>query len=101
MNNINIIEEAKLTKEVKRNLIEATRRYLRFNIGRDSLTEGLTGLALWSDCSETISKGYMKLVSTPTRCGYNWLRLTDEGARLVQKWLDAGITLDEIEEHLV
>lgn len=77
-------------------LTEAARRYTRFHRGK-LLTEALVGLGTASDYRTALRGGYMALVYGRTPYCIGWLRLTDKGAAIVQRWLDEGVTYQSIE----
>jgi len=74
-------------------MMEALRRYLKFNDRKESITECWTGLNYYSYVKDVIDAGYMEWVGNNPheRCA-GWLRLTINGSKIVNKWIELGYT---------
>ena len=89
----------KLGVHQKAMLLEALRRYSRFH--RDEkLTIAWTGLGSFSQHETVYNAGLMTYATSPNPGYMTWWRLTEKGAEIVQKWLDAGYTHRNIEDDL-
>lgn len=88
----------KLTNMQKAILLEALRRYTKFHQNpKELLNQAWTGLGTRTDYRPVLDAGLMTFVEEPyPRCS-QWLRLTDKGTAIVQKWLDAGLSYKDIE----
>lgn len=75
-------------------MMEALRRFLKFNNQKLPLITAWTGLGYASHYKPVIDAGWMTWISgrIPSRRCMGWLRLTEEGAKIVQQWIDAGYT---------
>ena len=87
----------KLTKHQKLLLLEAWERYTRFGKGK-KLTEAWTGLGSMSVYKPCLSAGLMTYATSPNPGYTTWWKLTPKGAEIVQKWLDAGMNFQQIEQ---
>jgi hypothetical protein len=83
----------KLNKGLYYMLMEALRRYKKFNYGNESMTTAWTGLAYPSHAKSTVESGYMRFLNHRqiSRCR-DWLILTEKGAKIVSKWMEDGYT---------
>ena len=82
----------KLNKSQYYILMEALRRYIKFNDKNQSITECWTGLGHESYARKVIDAGLMNWSGNhpPSyRCS-GWLCLTEKGAKIVSKWIDQG-----------
>lgn len=86
----------KLTERQKAYLLEALRRYTRFHNGEE-LIKAWTGLGSYTQYKSVVDAGLMTRVHAPNPGYMVWWKLTDKGAAIVQRWLDAGITYKEVE----
>ena len=77
-------------------MMEALRRYIRFSMRGDGedLRTRWTGLGYASEYAPVVNAGWMEWVSgsPPAKRCMQWLRLTEEGAKIIQNWIDAGYT---------
>jgi len=64
-----------------------------------SLTEAWTGLEYASYAKAVTDAGLMVFIGKYAPRSLGWMRLTDKGAAIVQKWLDAGYTYKDVEAH--
>jgi hypothetical protein len=85
-----------ITTRQYRLLLEALRRFTRFAEGR-SLTVAWTGLGSASAYKPALDGGLMTYATEPNPGYSTWFRLTEAGAAIVGKWLDAGFTHRHIE----
>lgn len=74
-------------------LLEALRRYLKFNDLNKSITECWTGLGYQSQVKSVVEKGYMNWISgQPYKRCLGWLQLTEKGSKIILKWIEEGYT---------
>jgi len=92
------LEMVYLKRDIFSWLVEALRRELMhgdkdYNANK-ALTEKWLGLGMPSTYKQIVAEGYMVPVHPPiTPKVEAWYKLTEKGARVVQFWLDQGITL--------
>ena len=77
-------------------LLEALRRYTRFHQG-EVLTEAWTGSGSYSEYRPCLKAGLMDYAVEPNPGYSTWWKLTDKGAVVVQSWLDAGYSYENVE----
>lgn len=81
-------------------LLEALRRYLKFNDQNKSITECWTGLEYSSRVKTIIEKGYMNWVYKKPYRSLGWLKLTEKGSKIILKWIEEGYTdLEFLKEY--
>lgn len=73
-------------------LLEALRRYLKFNDENRSTTECWTGLTTLTGAKSVLKKGYMEWVYKKPYRSSGWLRLTKKGSKIIEKWIAEGYT---------
>ena len=82
----------KLNKSEYWILLEALRRYLKFNDQNKSITECWTGLEYSPRAKIVIEKGYMNWVYKKPYRSPGWLKLTEKGSKIILKWIEEGYT---------
>lgn len=91
----------KLNKSEYWILLEALRRYLKFNQYNQSITECWTGLETSFTEKSTVEKGYMNFIhGNPYKRCLGWLKLTQKGSKIIEKWIEEGYTELEFVEGL-
>ena len=82
-------------------LLEALRRYLKFNDQNKSITECWTGLEYYSKAKSVIEKGYMNWTCGKPYWGcLGFLNLTEKGSKIIEKWIKEGYTeLEFLKEY--
>jgi len=90
----------KLNKSEYWILLEALRRYLKFNQYNQSITECWTGLSGFSNAKSVIKNGYMTWVhGKPLKRCIGWLKLTENGSKIIEQWInDEYIELEFIKD---
>ena len=80
-------------------LCEALRRHTRFNLHdlKKSLGEAWTGLGPYSQYKPVLDAGLMTYATEPHPGYMTWWRLTEQGEKIVQEWLNLGYTYENIE----
>jgi hypothetical protein len=83
-------------------LCEALRRFDRFTLRgppehRKPLREAWTGLGTATAYAPATDRHLMVRLNEPNKGYTRWFSLTDEGARIVQAWLDAGYRAEHVE----
>jgi len=73
-------------------LLEALRRYLKFNDQNKSITECWTGLETLTSAKSIIRKEYMDWVYRKPYRSLGWLHLTEKGSKIILKWIEEGYT---------
>ena len=91
----------KLPKHRYRLLCEALRRHTQINLqrGNKPLTEAWLGLGAFSTYKPALKAGFMTYVFGPHPGFITWWKLTGEGAKIVQSWLDQGFTHEDMEAN--
>ena len=82
----------KLNKSEYWILLEALRRYLKFNDQNKSTTECWTGLETLTTAKKVIEKGYMEWVYKKPYRSLGWLKLTEKGSKIIEQWINDGYT---------
>ena len=78
-------------------LLEALRRYTRFNNQNKSITEAWTGLGSASCYAPAVNGGYMQVATSPNPGYITWWKLTEKGAMIVNAMLKEGYDYRHIE----
>ena len=90
----------KLNKSEYWILLEALRRYLKFNNQNKLITEHWTGLETLTTAKSVIEKGYMNWVYKKPYRSLGWLKLTEKGSKIILKWIEEGYTdLEYLKEY--
>ena len=90
----------KLNKSEYWILLEALRRYLKFNDQNKSTTECWTGLETLTTAKSVIEKEYMEWVYRKPYRNLAWLKLTEKGSKIILKWIEEGYTnLEFLKEY--
>ncbi len=90
-------KQRKLTKDQRWLLGEALRRFLRFGNGK-GITQAWTGLGSYSQYKSALDAGYMTYATKPNPGHMTWWKLSRRGALIVRRWINAGVTYQQIEE---
>lgn len=85
-----------LRQDTYEDLVEACRRYTRFHVG-ENLQRAWTGHGTRTSYKGSLRDGMMKLAHDYPPRVICWLQLTEQGAAIVQQWLDAGYDYKRIE----
>lgn len=91
--------QRKLTKRQHILLCEALRRHTRFNLRdlKKPLGEAWTGLGRETEYRPALNAGLMERVHPANFPHLEWWRLTEQGVKIVEGWLAAGFTFEDIE----
>lgn len=84
-------------RQVRGLLLEALRRYTRFH-KNEPLTKCWTGLGYVSEYAPAIKAGLIESATDSAPRCMRWFRLTETGATIVQRWLDAGFDYTHVED---
>jgi hypothetical protein len=78
-------------------LLEALRRFSKFNDLNQSITEAWTGLGSYSTYKPCADAGLMEISTSPNPGYSTWWRLTEKGAMIVNAMRNMGYNHENVE----